>query len=269
MSSLSKSLYQLSVLCIFLVDLGKLVCWSQEECTSHIQFISINAVVCQYQWDCTAPGQNGQRYIPSERNRDALNAMTDGGSLHIYRVPTLDDSCYGPVTAIEYCYRYRTTAGSGQPTFNWTVLILEETPGNDFVTNRILSIASRLPVNSANCTNTCCDRTNIEEFDLPTSNFAFGVTESAQGNTHGATLLGFSDTLSQYWVDTIQFNKNEETISIGSTIYLRNRPAAERSIRMLWFIIGKLVENLITILIVCLPCNNKSLLCLLFRYFTN
>ena len=36
------------------------------------------------------------------------------------------------MTAIEYCYGYNPTAGSGQPTFNWTVLILEDT-GSNFV----------------------------------------------------------------------------------------------------------------------------------------
>ena len=217
--------------------------------------LQFNAVVCQYQWDCTAPDHNGQRYIPSERNRDAQTATTDGGSLHIFSVSTLDTSCYGPVTAIEYCYEYRTTAGSGQPTFNWTVLILEVT-GNIFVINGIYFISSRLPVDSANCTNdgqlcTCCDRTNIEGFDLPMSNFAFGVIESAQGNTHGATLLGFSDALPQYRVDVPLFTRAEVTLSIGSTI--RNRQTLLRGICMLWFVIGKYQysNNHDIIIIVC------------------
>ena len=199
-----------------------------------------NAVVCQYRWNCTAPDHNGQRYIPSERDRDALTAMTDGGSLHIFSVPTLNASCYGPVTAIEYCYRYSTSAGSGQPTFNWTVLILEDT-GGDFMINSIYFIVSHLRVNSENCSNdgqlrTCCDRTNIEGFDLPTSNFAFGVTESAQGNTHGATLLGFFDML-QYQVDVLLLPRADVTLSIGSTI--SNRPTVLKGIRMLWFVTGK------------------------------
>ena len=106
----------------------------------HVQFVSISyAVVCQYQWDCTAPDQNGRidsRYIPNERNHDALSAPTLGNSLYIFRVPTLDTTCFGPVTAIEYCYEYRANAGSGQPTFNWTVLILGDT-GSNFVINSI------------------------------------------------------------------------------------------------------------------------------------
>ena len=209
------------------------------------------AVVCQYQWGCTAPDQDGQRYIPSERNRDAQIARTDGNILHIYRVPTLDASCYGPVTAIEYCYTPSTVSGM----FNWTVLILGPT-GNDFVVNRIYSILS--PVSNEKCRNDgqihrCCDRTNIEGFDLPTSNFVFGVTESAQGNTHGATLLGFSDSLPQYRVDTIHFNKVGMTLSIGSTI--SNMQTLLRGIRMLWFVIGKhkmqIIVKLNTMINVC------------------
>ena len=213
-------------------------------------------MVCQYRWDCTAPDHNGQRYIPSERNRDAQNATTDGGSLHIYRVPTLDTSCYGPVTAIEYCYEYRTSAESGQPTFNWTVLILEDT-GSNFVINSIYFITSSLPLDSANCTNdgqvrTCCDRTSIEGFDLSAPNFAFGVTESAQGNTHGAALLGFSDALPQYRVDVLQFNRAEVTLSVGSTI--RNRPTVQRGICMLWFVIGKhQCSNTMTVTMIVYP----------------
>jgi hypothetical protein len=146
------------------------------------------------------------------------------------------------VNAIEYCYRYSTSAGSGQPTFNWTVLILEDS-GNDFIINSVYVILSRLPVDSENCTSdgqlhTCCDRNDIEGFDLLTPNFAFGVIESAQGNTHGATLLGFIDALPQYQVDVLLLSRAGVTLSVGSTI-IRNRPTVPRGIRMLWFVIGK------------------------------
>ena len=160
------------------------------------------------------------------------------------------------MTATEYCYRYSTSAGSGQPTFNWTVLILEDT-GNNFVINSTYFTTSSLPEDSANCTNdgqlrTCCDRTNIKGFDLPTSNFAFGVTESAQGNTHGATLLGFSEVQPQYRVDAVLLARAEVTLSIGSTI--RNRPTVPRGIRMLWFVIGKhQYSNTMTVTVIVYP----------------
>ena len=108
--------------------------------------------------------------------------------------------------------------------------------------NSTYVIESRRSAGSASCTNsggqfTCCDVTDIESFDLP-MNFIFGVTESAQGNTHEATLLGFSDALSQYRVNSVLLVKAGLTLSVGSPI--RNSPPVPRGLRMLWFVIGKL-----------------------------
>ena len=202
-------------------------------------------VVCQYEWACTGPDDNGQRYVPSERDRDTTTSKTDGNSLLIYRVPPLDADCYGPVTTIEYCYRYSSSAGSGQVTFNWTVLILEES-GNQFVINNIYVIQSDHSRSSANCTGwgragpvTCCDRTNINTFDLP-RNFSFGIIASApnQGNTPNAALLRYADALSQYRVDTIEVHRDSLTLSMGLTI-MPSTPAAMRGLHLLWFVVGK------------------------------
>ena len=188
---------------------------------------------------------SGKRYIPSERDRNVQNATTVGDVLNIYRVPTLSDSCYGPVTAIEYCYTYRSSAGSGsEPMFNWTVLILEDTAeSNSLRISRIYSIYSRGSSSvSANCTNsgTCCDVTNIDRFDLPMpNNFIFGVTGSAQGNTRGAALQGFADGLPEYRVNAIQFNKVGLNLSVGSTINIPVNSMLQTGLRRLWFIIGK------------------------------
>ena len=175
------------------------------------------------------------------RIRDTRSTTTTPDNvLHIYRVPTLDTSCYGPVTAIEYCYRYsQATAGGGQVTFSYTVLIFEDT-GNNFLINSTYTIQSRGSVDSPHCDSsgnevTCCDVTNIEIFILP-SNFIFGVISSAQGNTNGVTLLGFHE--SEYGVDAVLRRRDEVTLSVGSTI--RNIEAtASRGLRMLWFVIGK------------------------------
>ena len=198
-------------------------------------------VICQYQWACsTQPNENNERYIPSMRDRGVTTEVTSGHELFIYRVPTLDANCYGSVTTIEYCYRYTTSAGTGRATFNWTVLVLEEA-GNNFVINRTYVIQSSLPTDSVNCTRngeqvTCYDRTTIDRFDLPI-NFIFGVTESAQGNTHGATLLGFHDAFPQYRVNTVLLNKAGLTLSVGSAVH--SVPVVQRGLRMLWFIVGK------------------------------
>ena len=194
------------------------------------------------QWTCTAPDKNREQYIPSARemNCTALAALTESGVLLIYRVPNLGTNCYGQVTAIEYCYGYNASAVTGQVTFNWMILVLKDT-GSSFEISSTYIIESRDSVGGASCTSsggqvTCCDRTNINGFDLP-QNFIFGVTESSHGNTAGATLLGFYDSLPQYQVDVILFNKAEVTLSMGSTIH--SSPTIKRGIRMLWFVIGK------------------------------
>ena len=183
---------------------------------------------------------NGQWYIPSVHTRDPmLTSITPDNVLHIFRVPTLDASCYGTVTAIEYCYRYSwATAGSGQVTFSYTVLILEDT-GSNFLINRTYTIQNHGSVDSPHCDNsgnevTCCDVTNIENFILPT-NFSFGVTSSDQGNTNGVTLLGFHEV--EYGVDVELLSRVDLTLSVGSTI--SNGLTVLRGIHMLWFVIGK------------------------------
>ena len=174
------------------------------------------------------------------RIRDpTFTRITPDNELYIYRVPTLDASCYGTVTAIEYCYRYsQAVAGSGQVTFSYTVLILEDT-GNNFLINSTYTIQSRGSVGSPHCDRsgdqvTCCDVTNIENFILP-SNFIFGMISSAQSNTNGVTLLGFHT--SEYGVDIELLNGIGLTLSVGSTI--SNGLTDLRGIRMLWFVIGK------------------------------
>ena len=108
--------------------------------------------------------------------------------------------------------------------------------------NGIYVIQSHPTDGSASCANgeqgqvTCCDVTNIASFDLP-MNFIFGVTESAQGNTAGATLMAYHDSLPQYRVDTVQLTKAGLTLSVGSTI--PSGPSVRTGLRMLWFVIGK------------------------------
>ncbi len=80
-----------------------------------------------------------------------------------------------------------------------------------------------------------CDVSLIGSFDLP-MNFTFGVTESAQGNTHEAKLLGFADALSEYRVNTVLIGKGGLTLSVGSTV--PSVPVVQRGLRFLWFIVG-------------------------------
>ena len=211
------------------------------------------AGVAQYQWNCSEPDDRGQRYIPGVRDyneSDVLTNATDGSVVNLYRVrPDLNAECHGEVTAIEYCYQYNLSLAQ-ETVFNWTVLVFEE--GNLFTVTKVFAIESHPSLLSGDeCTDVgegrpkCCDRTHIEGFDQPVNNFNFGVTESAQGNTAGAILLGFIDDDTfiiqpQYLVGTLQVNKGGQNLSVGST--LPRSQVVQRGLRMLWFVIGKLTH---------------------------
>jgi hypothetical protein len=166
--------------------------------------------------------------------------------INIYRVQTLNAECAGELTGIEFCYRYSTTAGQGEAVFNWTVLIFEET--EVFTVIKVYILESRpSSLTGGECMDIgggraeCCDRREtIEGFDLQ-NGFIFGVTESAQGNTAGATLLGFLDDPTfniqpEYLVFTLQIGNVGQNLSVGSTL---PRPeGAQRGLRMLWFVTG-------------------------------
>ena len=194
--------------------------------------------VARYQWTCTEPDVDGRRYIPGVRDRGELASGTYAAVLYVYPVGNLDENCHGEVTAIEYCYQYDNN-GEGEAVFNWTVLILDsDVPGNFRITN--LHVIESHP-NSLNCTEgtqrRCCDTNSINGFILPV-NFVFGVTGPAQGNTHGATLLGFHESLSQYLVSTSQISRSELQggVTVGSKFTRRQNIQSLRGLRMLWFV---------------------------------
>ena len=174
---------------------------------------------------------------------EVVTVSTAGDSLTIYRVQNLNADCTREaVTAIEFCYRYDTDEpGEAVHVFNWTVLILEET--NVFTITRIIVIESHPDLLGGNdCTDdekrrvACCDREDISSFNIQTYNFVFGLV---QGNTHGATLLGFHESQAEYTVGTLIISTTGQNVSVGSTL---PRPAGgtSRGLRLLWFVIGKL-----------------------------
>ena len=208
--------------------------------------------VAEYQWACSEPGDRGERYFPSLRDfdSDVLTNTTNGSVVNLYRAQP-NTGCDGSeeVNAIDYCYQYELS--SWETVFNWTVLIFEET--HVFTVTKIYVIESRpSSLSGDKCMNAgggrvkCCDRTLIEGFDLPMSNFIYGVTESARGNTAGATLLGFfaahdTSTQTEYIIYTVQINRGGQNLSVGST--LPDKDGGESiGLRMIWFVIGEFVE---------------------------
>ena len=167
--------------------------------------------------------------------------------INIYRVGSLNGNCLGEVSAIEYCYQY-TVSGQGEAVFNWTVLILDNLlSGTDLRITHLYTIDSRPDsLDDGACQNAnggakrrCCDVEHISGFNLSVD-FVFGVTESARGNTHSATLLGYHESgQPEYLVGTQLQNKMGLSLLVSSTVP-GNALSQQRGLRMLWFVIGKL-----------------------------
>lgn len=209
-----------------------------------MRVFQISSGDARYNWACTKPGDDGKWYIPSITDHSGFEtANTDGKQLNIYRLPPdISEDCYGTVVAIKYCYKHNITADDVLFTFNWTVLILQESNLNNRPCFRILDTITIQSCSVANkeCTEMCCDTTKVAGINL-SRNLTFGITESSQGNTPGATLLGFHETkYPEYRVDTLILSKSAGmNLSVGTLIPI---PEVEpnRGLRMLWFVVGKL-----------------------------
>ena len=189
-----------------------------------------------YNWMCTEVNGMGVRYIPSERSCDHCDVDSGRNLLYIYPLPSNLD-CYGDIVAIEYCYRYIQ-----QRVFNWTLLILQyqdSEPRMFRIVDSILLVSH--PENATKCSQSdtypCCDKMNTTRLKL-SKGFAYGVTESDSISPPSAPLLGFSDPLGQYQVDTLQMNKASLDLSVNATHNIR-RMYSTTGLRMLWFAVCK------------------------------
>ena len=94
-----------------------------------------------------------------------------------------------------------------------------------------------------------CDTLYIDGFDIPKTNFFFGVTDSVEGS--GASLLTFHDSL--YMVDAIVMPKDNLKLTRGSTIPATDSQSTLRGVRCLWFVIdaGMTMLHIICMAIIC------------------
>ena len=177
------------------------------------------------------------RYNPS----NILTSPSLQETIHLYRIQNVNSECYGEVNAIDFCYQFGIS-GVGEPVFNWTVLIFEET--HVFTITEVFSIESHPnSLGPANCLyndagGECCDRVLIPGFYYATNSLVFGFVESAQGNTHAATLQGF---FMAYRVNTLFIPSTGINISIGST--LPKVSGVPRALRMIWLVFGERYGN--------------------------
>ena len=165
--------------------------------------------------------------------------------MYIY-TPLLDDSCSDTVTSIRFCYEYNTSgigADNKQLAFDWTVLTFT-LENNDFKvarTYRIVSSPQSLACTGSDGQQICCDETTVDKFDIPRSDFIFGITKSDTNMSNtAATLLMYHSSFDEYRVNTRQLARRGRNFTQGTSIPLREVPSPERiGLHCLWFISGE------------------------------
>ena len=179
--------------------------------------------------------------IPNDENTE----LSHDNTVYIY-TPLLDDSCSDTVTSIRFCYEYNTSgigADNKQLAFDWTVLTFT-VENNDFKvarTYRIVSSPQSLACTGSDGKQICCDETTVDEFDIPKTDFIFGITKSDTNVSNtAATLLMFQSSLGEYRVDTRLVARDGRSLTQGSSIPMREVPSpVPRGLHCLWFITGK------------------------------
>ena len=194
-------------------------------------------------WKCANMSQ-GQKSLPDIQQELVLTQPKEQsiiGSFYLFHLPShLSTSCNGVLSALKYCYQYEnTTISVNEAVFNWTVSIVDK----DFVIVEKIAIESHpseLNCHKHNGQQICCDTTQVIDLvEVPKEKFAFGVTASAQGNTHSATLLAFHGSLSEYLVNASIFPRVNQVLTKGSRLNVDARLVSPVGIRYLWFLIGK------------------------------
>ncbi len=129
----------------------------------------------------------------------------------IYPVTLNSLDCNGIVTGVEYCYR-RADLNSNI----FTLLILREN-ADTFRITRVMLIP-RPPSTDETCNGMiCCGShsfTSVEQFELPISNFAFGVIDPIGGHE----LFGFHSTRTEFQTLQYLILPSSVTITVNAAI---------------------------------------------------
>jgi hypothetical protein len=153
--------------------------------------------------------------------------------------PTLN--CNGTVTAVRHCYNsLGIELGSEKLVF--TLLTLEQNNGQNFTIRNMINVTSTptadicIMADMFNLQHYCCDNLQLDTadmFDLPTSNFAFGILQSGSGDL----LTYFGTNSFQYAVE--HYRPGSVDITVGSTISVGSL-RTDRLLTLSKFIISKL-----------------------------
>ncbi len=160
-----------------------------------------------------------------------LTEATSAGIVIIYPVTSNSLDCTGTITGVEYCYKR-----VGMASNIFTLLILRENT-EMFRIARVIPIP-RPPSTDETCNGMeCCGLhsfTSTEQFELPISNFAFGVLDPSGGHE----LFGFHNTLVEFQTSQYHYTASSLSLNVNATIS-KSECLEGRTLRIVRFVVGK------------------------------
>lgn len=160
---------------------------------------------------------------------------------YIYPVPNTEVNCSGTVNAVEYCYTgSQNQFGTEQLVFTLSILNQSGSSITVINTKDVISTPNdgKCTLRSFSSIQYCCDVTSLsvaDQFQLPASNFAFGITIPSSG----VNLLGWSP--SRYPDFIVNHYVEDFPLTNGNT-YMLNNIVIDQAHRLLRFHISKLLS---------------------------
>ncbi len=206
-----------------------------------IYFITVGITCCEstFEWSCSnavSDSDSTIAYIPDidvDPNTLRSTEDTSAATVIIYPVSSNSLDCNGIVTRVEYCYN---KVGASMTNI-FTLLILREN-ADMFRITRVMLIP-RPPSTDETCIGMICcgshNFTSVEQFELPISNFAFGVIDPMGGH-----LLGFHSTRTEF--QTLQYHITTSSLSLNVNATITKSVSSkleDRTLRIMRFVVGK------------------------------
>jgi hypothetical protein len=213
---------------------------------SHLMCESLIFIFCAYagtnafyQWSCSSLDSNSYSLPDLDLANASSISLTPLNEVTIFPLPpTLN--CSGTVSAVSYCY-FREAESNFNEELIFTLLTLEQKGQNNFVVTNEINIHSTTTADI--CTTflgrTCCDTSQLNaanQFNLPTSNFAFGIISRSEWSVSLGNLQTFGTSLSQYAVEHYSLSSVNVNVAMGSTITVGDLRTDTRLRRLKFFI---------------------------------
>ena len=215
----------------------------------HYSFLFSDAQL--YEWSCSALDTDTNRYylpdLPIADVQDVASsgrmlAITDSTLIYIYPVSPVN--CTGTVSAIHFCYQTNTQQFNTEQCF-FTLLTMEQT-GQNFTITDVIDVCNTPSEQVCANGRICCETVPLMvPFNLPSSNFAFGISGnlSPDGDIYGLlTYLPVHMDFRRFQVEQYRpLRESFPELAVGNTYTVPEGSTllGDRALRLLQFAIGE------------------------------